>query len=65
MTTKTAAVVVVLKAKGPDQPEETLRYDGVEVRHEPAFHLLVLHKNGTDIGTFNDADVVRWYYQPQ
>ena len=62
MSTKTA--VVVLKAK-VGSGEETLRYAGVELRHEPAFHLLVLHKNGSDIGTFNDADVARWYYETE
>jgi hypothetical protein len=61
--TETRTAVVVLKAKARGQPEETLRYDGVELRHEPARHLLVLHKNGTDIATFNDADVARWYME--
>lgn len=63
VTTKMVAVVV-LKAKARGQPEETLRYDGVELRHEPAHHLLVLHKNGTVIGTFDDAIVARWHYEP-
>jgi hypothetical protein len=52
-----------MKAKARGQPEETLCYEGMELRHEPAGHLLVLHRNGTDIATFNEADVARWYME--
>jgi len=60
----TKMAVVVLKAKDGSR-EETLCYRGVDLRHEPAFRFLVLNKNGADIGTFDDADVARWYYEPQ
>ena len=61
--TETRTAVAVMKAKARGQPEETLCYEGMELRHEPARHLLVLHRNGTDIATFNEADVARWYME--
>ena len=59
---ETRTAVVVMKAK-PGQAEEVLRYAGVELRHEPSLHQLLLHRNETVIGTFNDADVARWYME--
>jgi hypothetical protein len=54
--------VVVLKPRA-GQPEEVLRYAGVELRHAPALHQLILHRNETVFGTFNEADVARWYME--
>jgi len=47
----------------PGQVEEVLRYAGVELRHEPSLRQLILHKNETVIGTFNEDDVARWYME--
>ncbi len=58
-TVKTSTAVVILKAK-PGQP---LRYAGVELRHEPSLHQLVLHRNETVIGSFHEDDVARWYME--
>jgi hypothetical protein len=59
---ETRTAVVVMKPK-PGQVEEVLRYAGVELRHEPSLRQLILHKNETVIGTFNEDDVARWYME--
>jgi hypothetical protein len=62
LSAKTA--VIVLKPKDGKPKGETLRYDGVELRHDRELHHLVLHKNATIIGTFDEGVVERWYYEP-
>jgi hypothetical protein len=62
---ETRTAVIVMKAKAPGQPEEVLRYAGVELRHERELRKLILHKHDTVIGTFDDADVARWYMEDE
>ena len=55
---------ILLKPTAGKREGEILRYDGVELRHDREHHHLVLHKNGTVIGTFDEDLVERWYYEP-
>ena len=56
--------VIVLKPTDGQREGEILRYDGVELRHDREHHHLVLHKNGTVIGTFDEGVVASWHYEP-
>ena len=54
--------VVAMKAKA-GQPEEVLRYAGVELRHDLTLDQLILYRNETVIGTFHEEEVARWYME--
>jgi len=64
VTFEKSAAVIILKAKPGQAAAEVLRYEGVELRHEPELHRLVLHKHETVIGSFDEADVESWHYEP-
>jgi hypothetical protein len=55
---------MILKAQPCHSAGEVLRYEGVELRHEPALRRLVLHKSDTVIGTFDEATSRAGHYEP-
>jgi len=58
----TSTAVVVLKSKD-GVTGATLRVRGLECRHEPERHRLVLHRNGTDVAQFDTDQLEGWHME--